>query len=78
MSIETDDLDEEEFDELSYYSDTEDNVEERYVVACQIISNMTIDANPKEDCTSELVDLSICKLLRDEVIVIESSSKYFH
>ena len=55
------DLSEEEFNRLVEFSNNQENLKERYVVACQIISNLTaeLDTNAGDD---ESVDLTICKL----------------
>lgn len=82
MLTEIDELSEKELEELTDYSANTDNLEDRYILACSIISNMTKETNPKEQehCSGQIVDLSICKLLIDDVVVIEVEveSKYFH
>ena len=71
------DLSEEEFNRLVEFSNNQENLKERYVVACQIISNLTaeLDTNAGDD---ESVDLTICKLLMDGLIEVEPMSRILH
>jgi|TARA_B100001964_G_C14147342_1_gene560304 hypothetical protein len=71
------DLSEEEFNRLVEFSNNQENLKERYVVACQIISNLTaeLDTNAGDD---ESVDLTICKLLMDGLIEVEPMSRKLH
>ena len=71
------DLSEEELNRLVEFSNNQENLKERYVVACQIISNLTaeLDTNAGDD---ESVDLTICKLLMDGLIEVEPMSRKIH
>ena len=71
------DLSEEEFNKLVEFSNNQENLQERYVVACQIISNLTNEIDP-EIGDDESVDLTICKLLMDGLIEVEPISRILH
>ena len=71
------DLTEEEFNKLVEFSNNQDNLQERYIVACQIISNLTDEIDP-DFGADESVDLTICKLLMDGLIEVEPISRILH
>jgi len=71
------DLSEEEFNRLVEFSNNQENLKERYVVACQIISNLTAELDPNTG-DDESVDLTICKLLMDGLIEVEPMSRKLH
>ena len=71
------DLTEEEFNKLVEFSNNQDNLRERYIVACQIISNLTDEIDP-DFGDDESVDLTICKLLMDGLIEVEPISRILH
>ena len=72
------DLSEEEFNKLVEFSNNKTNLKERYVVACQIISNLTNELDPDVEEHDESVDLTICKLLMDVLIEVEPISRILH
>jgi len=72
------DLSEEEFNKLVEFSNNQTNLKERYVVACQIISNLTNELDPDVEEHDESVDLTICKLLMDGLIEVEPISRILH
>jgi hypothetical protein len=71
-------LSEEEFNKLVEFSNNKTNLKERYVVACQIISNLTNELDPDVEEHDESVDLTICKLLMDGLIEVEPISRILH
>jgi hypothetical protein len=71
-------LSEEEFNKLVEFSNNQKNLKERYVVACQIISNLTNELDPDVEEHDESVDLTICKLLMDGLIEVEPISRILH
>ena len=71
-------LSEEEFNKLVEFSNNQKNLKERYVVACQIISNLTNELNPDVEEHDESVDLTICKLLMDGLVEVEPISRILH
>ena len=77
-NIDFDDLSEEEIDEILTYSGTNDNIEERYVVACRIIANMIEDIEPEVQSNNEMVDMTICKMLIDGYIEVEKNKHKYH
>ena len=72
------DLSEDEFNRLVEFSNNQENLKERYVVACQIISNLTNELDPDVEDNDESVDLTICKLLMDGLIEVEPISRILH
>ena len=76
--IDFDDLSEEEIDEILLYSGTNDNIEERYVVACQIIANMIEQLESEVHSNNEMVDLTICKMMLDGYVDIEKNNHKYH
>jgi hypothetical protein len=50
---------------------------ERYLLACQIITNLTSEEQPFKEF-GEAVDLSICKMLIDGVVEIEEINPSYH
>ena len=71
-------LSEEEFNKLVEFSNNKTNLKERYVVACQIISNLTNELDPDVEEHDESVDLTICKLLMDGLVEVEPISRILH
>lgn len=71
------DLTEEEINKLIEFSNNQDNLQERYIVACQIITNLTDEIDP-DFGDDESVDLTICKLLMDGLIEVEPISRILH
>tara|TARA_R110000744_G_scaffold134643_1_gene243818 strand:- start:10 stop:252 length:243 start_codon:yes stop_codon:yes gene_type:complete len=71
------DLTEEEINKLIEFSNNQDNLQERYVVACQIITNLTDEIDP-DFGDDESVDLTICKLLMDGLVEVEPISRILH
>lgn len=81
MSLDINNLTKEEMDELLEYSNDKSNIIERYIVACQIITNLLEDGSDDilaEADWSDTVDLTICKLLIDGDIVIEPEERKLH
>ena len=76
--IDFDDLTEEEIDEILFYSGTEDNIAERYVVACQLIANMLGDIEPEIHSNNEMVDMTICKMILDGYVTVEKNTQKYH
>tara|TARA_R110002110_G_scaffold10629_1_gene52477 strand:+ start:1275 stop:1520 length:246 start_codon:yes stop_codon:yes gene_type:complete len=72
------DLTEDEFNKLVEFSNNQENLEERYIVACQIITNLTNELDPNVEDHDESVDLTICKLLMDGLIDVEPMSRILH
>ena len=71
------DITEDELNRLVEFSNNQDNLQERYIVACQIISNLT-DAIDPDFGDDESVDLTICKLSMDGLIEVEPISRILH
>jgi hypothetical protein len=76
--IDFDDLTEEEIDEILFYSGTEDNIAERYVVACQLIANMLGNSEPEIHSNNEMVDMTICKMILDGYVAVEKNNRKYH
>ena len=71
-------LSEEEINEIMVYSETEDNIEVRYLVACQIIANMIQELDIEPLSNPDMVDMTICKMLIDGHIDVESEKRIIH
>lgn len=80
MTIDFDfeDLSEDELDEILIYSESKKNLGKRYVVACQIIANMTKELDFDSFSNTEMIDLSICKLIIDGYIEVEEENRKIH
>ena len=72
------DITEDELNRLVEFSNNQENLEERYIVACQIITNLTNELDPNVEDHDESVDLTICKLLMDGLIDVEPMSRILH
>lgn len=72
------DLTEQELDEILIYSECEDNFKLRYVIACRIIANMIEEMKFETFSSSEMVDMTICKMLLDGYIEIEEENRQIH
>ena len=72
------DLSEEELDEILIYSESEDNLETRYVVACQIIANMVEDLEFESFSNPDMVDMTICKMLIDGYVQVDREERKLH
>jgi len=70
-------LDIEEMEKLIAYSNNQDTLMERYLIACQIITNLTSEDQPVKEF-GEAVDLSICKMLMDGMVEIEQINPSYH
>jgi hypothetical protein len=73
-----DDLEEQEYDDVCAFSADTSNIKLRYVAALSIIANLANDLDPKLLPNDENVDLSICKMIMDGSIEIESLSDSIH
>lgn len=81
MSLDINNLTRAEMDELLEYSNDKSNIVERYVVACQIITNLLEHGSDDifaEADWDDTVDLTICKLLIDGDIVVEPEERKLH
>ena len=76
--IDFDDLTEEEIDEILVYSDSTDNIVDRYMVACQLIANMLGDFEPEIRSNNEMVDMTICKMILDGHVTVEKNTQKYH
>jgi len=71
-------LDIEEMEKLIAYSNNQDTLMERYLLACQIITNLTSEEQLPFKKFGEAVDLSICKMLMDGMVEIEQINPSYH
>ena len=71
-------LDLEEIEKLIAYSNNEDTLTMRYLLACQIITNLSSENQPAFKEFGEAVDLSICKMLMDGMVEIEEINPSYH
>lgn len=71
-------MSEEEMLELLQYSADDSTLIDRYIIACQIISNLTKDIPKDINEREEMVDLTICKMLVDGLIEVEQVSYTIH
>ena len=71
-------LDSEEMEQLIEFSTDEKTLMKRYLVACQIISDLSSKHDPIIDGFGEAVDLTICKMLIDGAIEFEQVNHKFH
>ena len=71
-------LDLEEMEKLIAYSNNEDTLTMRYLLACQIITNLSSENQPAFKEFGEAVDLSICKMLMDGMVEIEEINPSYH
>jgi len=79
-------LTEEEIEKLLIYSSDENTIKSRYIVACEIICNLLKDTlSENESLYPEIVDqfedsidLTICKMLIDGDVVVETLDRKLH
>ena len=72
------DLNEQEYDDVWAFAQDTSNIRLRYVAALSIIANLANDLDPQLLPNDENVDLSICKMIMDGAIEIESLSDSIH
>lgn len=72
------DLEQQEYDDVWEFSQDTSNIKLRYVAALSIIANLANDLDPQLLPNDENVDLSICKMIMDGAIEIESLSDSIH
>jgi len=72
------DLNQQEYDDVWEFAQDTSNIKLRYVAALSIIANLANDLDPKLLPNDENVDLSICKMIMDGSIEIESLSDSIH
>ena len=72
------DLEQQEYDDVWAFSQDTSNIRLRYVAALSIIANLANDLDPQLLPNDENVDLSICKMIMDGAIEIESLSDSIH
>ena len=72
------DLEQQEYDDVWEFSQDTSNIRLRYVAALSIIANLANDLDPQLLPNDENVDLSICKMIMDGAIEIESLSDSIH
>ena len=78
IDFDFEDLSDAELHEILVYSESEMNLETRYVVACQIVANMIEDLNFETFSNSEMVDMTICKMLIDGYVEVEQDKRKLH
>ncbi len=72
-------LTKEELKQLLDFSNDITNISERYIVACQIISNLLEEEIKQElEDFDDSVDLTICKMLLDGDVVVEPEDRKLH
>ena len=72
------DLEQQEYDDVWAFAQDTSNIKLRYVAALSIIANLANDLDPQLLPNDENVDLSICKMIMDGAIEIESLSNSIH
>lgn len=72
------DLEQQEYDDVWEFAQDTSNIRLRYVAALSIIANLANDLDPQMLPNDEHVDLSICKMIMDGSIEIESLSDSIH
>ena len=72
------DLEQLEYDDVWEFAQDTSNIRLRYVAALSIIANLANDLDPQLLPNDENVDLSICKMIMDGAIEIESLSDSIH
>ena len=77
-NIDFDGLTDEEMAEILIYSDSTDNIIDRYMVACQLIANMLGDFEPEIHSNNEMVDMTICKMILDGYVTVEKNTQKYH
>jgi len=78
MLLDINELNPKDYNDVVEYSQDESTIALRYIAACSIIANLANDLDPDLLPDDENVDLSICKMLMDGAIEIESLSKSIH
>jgi len=73
-----DDLEQQEYNDVWEFAQDTSNIKLRYVAALSIIANLANDLDPQLLPNDENVDLSICKMIMDGAIEIESLSDSIH
>jgi len=76
--INFDEMSEAEIDEILIYSQTQENLQERYECACQILANMIEDMEYDSYSNAEMVDMTICKMFIDGFIKGEKKPRIYH
>jgi len=76
--IDFEQMSEEEINEILVYSETQENLQERYECACQILANMIEDMEFGAYSNSEMVDMTICKMFIDGFINVEKKPRKYH
>ena len=72
------DLEQQEYDDVWEFAQDTSNIRLRYVAALSIIANLANDLDPQLLPNDENVDLSICKMIMDGAIEVESLSDSIH
>tara|TARA_Y100000385_G_C12555756_1_gene409902 strand:- start:83 stop:346 length:264 start_codon:yes stop_codon:yes gene_type:complete len=76
--LDFDNMSEEEIDEILLYSEMGEDLDTRYIIACQIIANMIEDMEYSDYSNSEMVDMTICKMLIDNLVDVEKKPRSYH
>ena len=76
--INFDDMSEEEIDEILVYSEMGEDLDTRYQLACQIIANMIEDMDYDSFSNSQMVDITICKMIIDNLVDLEKKPRKYH
>jgi len=71
-------LTKDELKQLLDFSNDITNITQRYIVACQIISNLLEENRKGIENFDDSVDLTICKMLLDGDVVIEPEDRKLH
>ena len=76
--IDFENMSEEEIDEILVYSEMGEDLGERYEIACQIIANMIEDMEYDNYSNSQMVDMTICKMVIDNLVSLEKKPRKYH
>jgi len=76
--LDFDNMSEEEIDEILIYSEMGEDLDTRYQVACQIIANMIEDMEYDSYSNSQMVDMTICKMIIDNLVDVEKKPRKYH
>ena len=78
MWLDIEQLGQEEYDDVWEFAKDKSNISLRYIAALSIIANLVNDLDQQLLPNDENVDLSICKMIMDGAIEIETLSDSIH
>ena len=76
--LDFDNMSEEEIDEILIYCESQENIEIMLELSCQVIANMIEDMEYNSYSSSDMVKMTLGKMLIDNLVDVEKKPRKYH